>query len=261
MFKSGFKSTRLVKSTAWIAVLIGCAGMAEHTIANQRCNTIKINLDVDANQSFLNKADIEALLTQNGSHPVLGEKLSDLNLELLERRVKKNKLIKECEIFRDFNSGLVIDVTQEVPIARYIPSNEAGINNSREGFYINEEGNYFPLSKRYAERTLLVSGDYFIANAHSSILKTKDGEKILSFIHHLNSDPFWQAQITQVNVNKAGIIELLTSLGNQRIEFGTAEHIESRLKKLQLFYQGVLTADWNKYSKISVRYKDQIVCE
>lgn len=259
MFKLGSKSIRVIKSITWIAILIGCASMAEHTISNQRCNQIKINIDKEPTKSFLNKADIESLLTQNGSSPILGEKLADLNLELLERRIKKNKLVKECEIYRDFNSGLVVDVTQEVAIARYIPSKQSGINNSREGFYINKDGNYFPLSKRYAERTLLISGDYFTGN--SSILKTKDGEKILSFIRHINSDPFWKAQITQVSVNKAGIIELLTSLGNQRIEFGTAEHIDSRLKKLQLFYQEVLTSDWNKYSKISVRYKDQIVCE
>ncbi len=259
MFKLNAQSTRLVKSAAWIAVLIGCAGMAEHSINSQRCNHLKINIDLETGISFLNKADIEALLTQNGSDPVLGDKLTDLNLDLLERRIKANKLIKNCEIYRDFNSGLVIDVTQETPIARWIQDGEGYTGNSREGFYINEKGEYFPLSRRYSARTLLVSGDFFKAN--SSLFKTKEGEKVLSFIRHINSDPFWKAQITQVNVSKPGNIELLTALGNQRIEFGTADNIKSRLNKLQLFYKEVLSSDWNKYSKISVRYKDQIVCE
>jgi cell division protein FtsQ len=260
MFKLNAKSTRIVKSAAWIAVLIGCAGMAEHTINTQRCNNLQINIDLETGLSFLNKADIEALLTHNGSDPVLGDKLADINLEMLERRIKANKLVKNCEIYRDFNAGLVVDVTQETPIARWIQTGGTDQTaNSREGFYISEKGEYFPLSRRYAARTLLVSGDFFKAN--SSLLKTKHGEKVFSFLHFINSDPFWKAQITQVNVSNSGNIELLTALGNQRIEFGTADNIKSRLNKLQLFYKEVLVSDWNKYSKISVRYKDQIVCE
>jgi cell division protein FtsQ len=33
------------------------------------------------------------------------------------------------------------------------------------------------------------------------------------------------------------------------------------LSKLRLFYDKVLSKDWSRYSRISVKFKDQIVCE
>jgi cell division protein FtsQ len=53
----------------------------------------------------------------------------------------------------------------------------------------------------------------------------------------------------------------MTVLGDQRIEFGTAENYEAKFNKLKMFYNKVLSQDWSRYKKISIKYQDQIVCE
>ena len=80
-------------------------------------------------------------------------------------------------------------------------------------------------------------------------------------IRFLNEDPFWKAQVAELDADKYGAIHLLTIMGDQRIEFGTAEGFESKFNKLRLFYERVLSKDWSRYSKISIKFQDQIVCE
>lgn len=83
----------------------------------------------------------------------------------------------------------------------------------------------------------------------------------MELLRFLNTDPFWKAQVTQLNVDKDGEIDLMTLLGDQRVELGTAENFESKFKKLRIFYDKVLSKDWSRYKRISVKFQDQIVCE
>jgi cell division protein FtsQ len=80
-------------------------------------------------------------------------------------------------------------------------------------------------------------------------------------ISYLNENPFWRAQIIQMQVSKAGDVELFTALGDQRIEFGKSDNFDVKLSKLRVFYKKVMASDWSRYSKVSVKFQDQIVCE
>ena len=83
----------------------------------------------------------------------------------------------------------------------------------------------------------------------------------MELLHFLNTDPFWKAQIAQLHADRYGEISLLTVLGDQRIEFGLAEDYQAKFKKLRIFYEKVLSQDWGRYKKISIKFQDQIVCE
>lgn len=83
----------------------------------------------------------------------------------------------------------------------------------------------------------------------------------MELLRFLNADPFWKAQIAQLNADKDGEIFFTTVLGNQRIEFGTAEDYQLKFNKLKIFYENVLSKDWSRYQRISIKFQDQIVCE
>jgi len=232
--------------------------MAESRLGNQRCNNIIISIDGDSGMHFLDKTDIQMLLTENGGDPLLGNKLRDVHLSDLENRVRKNKLIKKCQVFRDLKGNVVVEVEQEKPLARWINTSANGEWRNTSGYYINEDGVFFPLSESYSARALLVSGPYFI---NSKQLQSKKGAPLMDLIRFLNTNEFWKAQIAEMYVDKDGEIQLTTVLGNQRIELGMAEDFESKFSKLRIFYDKVLSKDWSRYSKISVKFQDQIVCE
>ena len=232
--------------------------MAENHLVNQRCKNLIISIEADSGARFLNQTDIQLLLTENGGDPLMGSRLDEVQLHDLENRVNKNKLIKKCQVFRDLKGNIVVEVEQEKPFARWINSSKNGEWRNSDGYYISEEGVFFPLSDSYSARTLLVSGSFF---SKAKNLKTKNGEEIMKLMRFLNTDPFWKAQIISLDADNDGEVHVRTVLGDQTVELGTADDYEAKLVKLKLFYSKVLMKDWSRYSKISVKFQDQIVCE
>lgn len=227
-------------------------------MGNQRCKNLVVTIEADSGARFLNETDIQMLLTENGSDPLMGSRLDEVRLNDLENRVKRNKLIKKCQVFRDLKGNIVVDVEQEKPLARWINSSQNGEWRNADGYYISDEGVFFPLSESYSARALLVSGAFF---SKAKNLKTKNGEAIMELMRFLNTDPFWKAQIAGLDADKDGEVHVKTVLGDQLVELGTADGYEGKLRKLRLFYDKVLSQDWGRYSRISVKFQDQIVCE
>jgi cell division protein FtsQ len=242
----------------WVMVFLLGVGMAESRVSTQQCDNLLVNVDHDSGVRFINQSDVENLLTVNGREPLHGSKQKNIQLAALEKRIRTNKLIKNCQVYHDLAGNLVVDIEQEKPVARWINSAQNGAWHKATGFYINDQGDYIPLSDRYSARVLMVAGSFFQNHPN---LRSEQGKSVLSMIKYIQEDPFWRAQVIQMNVSKTGEIDLLTALGDQRIEFGKAENIEVKLTKLRIFYQKVMTSDWSRYARISLKYHDQIVCE
>lgn len=251
-------SWQFLKQTLWFILPVTAIGMTESHLNNQRCKNLNISIESDSGAQFLSQLDVRMLLTENGSDLIMGSRLDDVNLTDLENRVKKNKLIKKCQVFRDLKGNLNVEVIEEKPLARWIDQSRQGEWINTEGKYINNDGGFFPLSDSYSARTLLVSGEFF---KNENNLKTEKGELVMNLIRFLNTDPFWKAQISELDVDKDSEVSMRTVVGNQTIEMGTAETYEAKFNKLRLFYDRVLKMNWSKYSKISVKFQDQIVCE
>jgi cell division protein FtsQ len=251
-------SQRWLSKILWLLVFLFGVGMAESRVSTQQCDNLLVNVDYDSGVRFINQSDVENLLTVNGRDPLHGSKQKNIQLDVLEKRVRANKLVRDCQIYHDLAGNLVVDIEQEQPVARWINSAQNGGWHKASGFYINGEGDFIPLSDRYSARVLMVAGSFFKNRPN---LRSAQDAPVLNMIKHVQQDPFWQAQVVQMDVSKEGEIHLLTALGNQRIEFGKAENIEAKLTKLRIFYQKVMTSDWSRYSRISLKYHDQIVCE
>ena len=96
--------------------------------------------------------------------------------------------------------------------------------------------------------------------------------KLINFVKLTGSSTFWDAQIVQINVDGQGVtgglsywkepqVELVPRVGRHVIIFGTLDDAQSKLDKLMLFYEKVLSYEgWDAYSVINLRYKGQIVC-
>ncbi len=251
-------SRKWIKTALWGLLLLLSVGMAERKLYNQRFDNLVVKLEGDKDKHFLNASEIEKLATDNGIDPVKGSRLASVDLKLMERRVLENKLVSECSAYSDLNGNVVIRVWQHQPLVRWIPVSEAEEWRRSSGFYINTRGGFMPLSASYTARTVLVSGSFF---TQRKSLNDEQGEAVLALLKFIEKDDFWRAQVIEVRVSRDGEVILFTTLGDQQIEFGPAEGIESKLNKLRVFYQKVLREDWNRYTKVSIKYKNQVVCE
>jgi cell division protein FtsQ len=103
----------------------------------------------------------------------------------------------------------------------------------------------------------------FAVSDSNQVLKAK--LKNLYDIHLLaeiiNSDSTLKALIEQVYVTGSGKIQLVTKAGSHVVYMGDTTDAAEKLENLKHFYKyGLVKTGWNKYKKVNLEYKNQIVC-
>jgi cell division protein FtsQ len=84
----------------------------------------------------------------------------------------------------------------------------------------------------------------------------------MELLKFIESSTFWKAQIAQLHIDASGNIKMYQQVGKQVIDFGKPEMIESKFRKIEIFYEEIMpTKGWNTYNRVSVKFKNQIVCE
>ena len=240
--------------TIIMMVLVVFIGFVEKKHAEKRLANIQVKVNAIADVYFVDEKEI--LVKLKTEFPLLntGISMTELNFNKIERKVENHPFVKNSEVFADLKGNVWIEIDQYKPMARIVrPMSADG--------YISSEGIILPTSPRYTTRVLTLEGAYAERLLDEEDLTVKHSD-ILNLIRFIEKDKFWKAQITGLEINKKGDIKLFQQVGKQVIEFGDAQDIEEKFKKIMLFYDEILPAKgWNTYSRVSVKYKDQIICE
>ncbi|MBC7891234.1 MAG: hypothetical protein H7Y12_03395 [Sphingobacteriaceae bacterium] len=254
---STFKWKKAVGVTLAVLGSLALLATIERQRSIRRCQRIVVRIDDgQPTQRLITADDVRRLVTSSEAGPVLKQRLDRLDLKALEARVRSNGLVKECQIAADLSGTLTVRVWQHQPIARLIE--RRGLGNEADG-YLNAAGEVLPLSEHYAARVLLVSGPYFDRLPN---LTAPRHRALVELLKYIATDAFWNAQIAQVMVERDGDVSLLPQVGNHLIGFGAATEPEAKFRKLKIFYKQIIPSKgWNAYSRVSVRFRNQLVCE
>ncbi|MBW3545254.1 MAG: cell division protein FtsQ/DivIB [Bacteroidetes bacterium] len=249
---------KVMEVLPWVTyiLLIG-ACLIWISIRNQErtINKIVINIDNQINNYFLDDSDVVRLLSDGGDEKILGASVENLSLKILENRLKNHKFVSNTEVSTDFQGNLFVSITQSKPIARIL-------RQDGPGAYVSKEGQVLPLSEKYTARVVLLSGEYTRKLWLDNLAETPYGQQLLALLQIIDQDPFWRAQIAEVNIDQKGDIRLYPQVTRQVIEFGKAENLEEKFEKLMIFYSRILPAKgWNTYQRVNLKYSKQIVCE
>ena len=206
--------------------------------------------DISSQNSFLNSEEIFDL-----TNDIINDS-SIIDLNYLEEKIKSNKFIKDIEIYNNLNNVVNININQFKPYARLI-------NNIGDDYYIDKNGEIFPVSNKYSERVLLIFfKNYKNIDKEKNINFFQNGNEIFKLINYINRNDFYKKQISQINVLKDGEIIMIPQITKQKIYFGNTDNMEIKFKKLELFYKNILpTKGWNYYESVNLKFKNQIVCK
>ena len=84
----------------------------------------------------------------------------------------------------------------------------------------------------------------------------------MNLINAIRNNEFWMAQIAQLDIDSKSRITMFPQVGDEKIEFGKPDDLETKFKKLMIFYKEILPrTGWNKYSRVNLEYEGQIVTE
>ena len=208
-----------------------------------------IIFDISSENRFLNSEEIFDL-----TNDIINDS-SIIDLNFLEEKIKSNKFIKDIEIYNNLNNVVNININQFKPYARLI-------NNIGDDYYIDKNGEIFPVSNKYSERVLLIFfKNYKNIDKEKNINFFQNGNEIFKLINYINRNDFYKKQISQINVLKDGEIIMIPQITKQKIYFGNTDNMEIKFKKLELFYKNILpTKGWNYYESVNLKFKNQIVC-
>ena len=207
------------------------------------CPGMELVINDSIDYGFISKREILRLLNNKKLSPI-GKKINEINVRELEEELKKHPLIGNTECYRTPGNRIGIEITQRVPILRVMAANG-------EQYYIDDKAHTMPVPNS-AANVAIVTGHVDKAFA------TKE---LYEFGMFLQKNPLWKAQIQQINVTTAKELELVPQVGDHIIFLGKPNHYENKFERLKTFYKkGLNEIGWNKYSRISLEFDNQIIC-
>jgi cell division protein FtsQ len=248
-----------------LAYLIVVSGFMSEKQSGQLVNSIDISI-LDADRSyFIDENDVREML-YNSRIPLLGEKSTMVRLKPIEDKLHQQQIIRTAEAYITERGVLHVDIQQREPFVRIF-------NRKGQSYYLDRDGNIIPVSGSFSPFVLVVNGyihEPFRLNQtknlwdfdHDSLSpRQRCIYDIFRLASYIEQDEFWKAQIQQVYVNPSGEFELIPRVGSHVIEFGNADDTEEKFYKLRLLYlQGFNQLGWNQYSRINLKYNNQVVC-
>jgi cell division protein FtsQ len=253
--KGKWKIRKEIKIGVALAVLFFFVAFTERKLGSQQVNDLIIKVENTADNHFVDEQDILRLI-QLDRENLKGADLKRLNLKEMENKIKSNRFIRDADLYSDIKGNLIVRARLRRPVARIIRSDGPDA-------YIGEDGTIMPVSGKFTARVVLISGNDLHNLLEKENIKNDDeGTRLMELLNGITSDDFWKAQIAQINMSSMGKIIMLPQVGGQIIEFGRAEGVEEKLRKLKIFYKEILPQmGWNRYKRVNVEYDGQLIAE
>lgn len=186
---------------------------------------------------FIDEKDVREIVKK--SNPT--KRIGDISIPDLEKKLNALPAVDSANVYLNLNGKLNLDIKQRVPIFR--------LNYKDKDFYVDEKGVEFPISKNYSHPSMLVSGN----------VKKSEYTKLAELVKKIDADDFSKKYFIGIS-KENGSYNLLTTDGNYKVEIGDLDNIEFKVKGFKAFVEKFLVyQNPAKYSKVSVRYDNQIV--
>ena len=226
----------------FLLVLVGFLFSFSHRKnAEKKVRDILVEFDAGENL-FMNYEMVNKLLIQKGK-TVKNERLSALDLHLLESKVLSHPMVENAAIFLTVDGLLKSKVKQREPIARVI--------SKTNNYYIDKQAKKMPLSLNHSARVVLVSGN----------IMDEDNAQIYQLVKKIVSNDFLKKQIIGIRKMTNNEFVLKARVGDQKIELGKIENLNKKFMNLESFLKKAsIDKTLEDYSHINLKYDNQVVC-
>lgn len=252
---------RVIWGCCWLlaaAALVTLFVAAVNVRSLQRCQGSDIRIEgASNNNGFIDADDVMKMLDPDFRTNLKSRSIRSFDLQRIETELEKQVWVKNAELYFDNNRILRVRITEREPVARIFSSGGGS-------FYIDSAGTRLPLSPKRSVKLPVFTGfpDYG-GNKGTPTWKAADRQlvnQIRDISMFLLENPFWMAQIAQVDITHARSFEMVPVVGNHVIEFGGGAHYAEKFHRLMIFYKQVLSkAGMDKYERIKLQFDKQVI--
>ena len=233
---------------------------------------IVIDIKNNRNISFIKTDEVLAKLTKFNFKK--GETLiKKIPLNEIEDFVSKNPYIRNVEAFCDSRGVLNLDVTQFIPVMRFIDAKGESYfidaqfrvvkhRNSINVFLpmVTQEIDFIPFSELNGKIVVPLEK----RNKRERIIYERL-YKLKFFSDYILDNKNIECLISQININKSCEIEIIPRLGDHIVCFCDVDKLEECDKyfdKLLKFYNSQSNKGvWMQYNTVNLKFEGQVVCK
>ncbi|MGI6218397.1 MAG: cell division protein FtsQ/DivIB [Bacteroidaceae bacterium] len=209
-----------------------------------RCQAVEINFGEETPLRSLNRDEVLQLLRHHGLDPT-GQRLCDIDVQLIENTLRRHPLLKSCECYQNASGKVIIDLQQRVPILHVL-------NNRGEDFYIDNEGKSFNAPANETLRLPVVTG---------AVARSEADSLLRGVALYFRDKGAWADSIAQVEVLPDGAFELALAGEDFIIYLGKTQEVSRKMENFAKFYNRALRQiGTDKYSRIDLEFNNQIIC-
>jgi cell division protein FtsQ len=242
----------MVFVAVWLCIGGGMVTLLLAAIGNRNkgvCSNYVISMDAAA--VFMQKADVEKLLSGLTGGRITNREVADFNLYELEQQLEENSWISDAELWFDNKDVLHVRVAEKKPVARIFTTDGTS-------YYIDRASRKIPLSANNSAKVPVFTG--YPANKEGSKKDSLLLARVTETATLIYDNPFWMAQVAQIDITDNGSMEMIPLVGTHTVRLGNDGDIAQKFHRLFLFYKQVLSKKgFGSYQVIDVQYKGQVV--
>jgi len=244
-----------IRIGAGLVILLLLIAFSERQQSEAVCKNVLVELVNVNDNHFLDEKDISRQVDAIGKS-LKGASMERINLKGIEKALMFDRHIQDAELYTDLKGNLIVRVELRSMMARIV-------QDDAPDAYIAEDGAIMDTSEKFSSRVMIVSGRYVKKLLQSgNLTRTPEGKTLLEMIEFINEDPFWRAQVAQLDMNSQGEITIYPQVTGQVVEFGKAEDFERKFLKLMVFYKEILPQKgWTKYERVNLTYDGQVIAQ
>lgn len=225
-------------------VLVFTAFKKADSVEQQICQGVRVNILEGITEGFLSDNDVKQLLVAENIDPT-GQDMHAVNTRLIEDKLGAKEFIDNIEAYKSQDNYINIVIQQRFPVMHVMAENG-------KNYYVDESGKILD-NTDYACDLIIATGA--ISKSYARRVLAPIGKLLID-------DVFWYNQVVQINVLPDSTVEMVPRVGDHILYFGRPVNMKRKLDRLRKFYlYGLSQAGWNKYSRISAEFDNQIICK
>ncbi len=235
------KMLNIVTILGFISFLILSGFMIDRN-GNRRLTKIYLKNESKEGNDFINENIVKDIISKKIS--IDSVKMKTLPIDSIEMWLAQDPFVKRVEVYTTVQGELITDITQKTPIVR--------VKNGMDEYYLTEENQRIPLSDVYSVNAMLVIGK----------VDTSDYKPLVDLAKFIHKDKLLKKNITGIQKAAKNSFILKVNQGGFTIDFGKINNFKEKFTKLNLFYNQYLEKmGFNKYKRISLAYKNQVIAQ
>ena len=182
---------------------------------NQVCKGMELVVKDSVDYGFITEAEVTKLLKQKNLYPEK-KRIGTINVRQLEEVLSQHPFISRAECYLTSGGKVGIEIYQRIPLLRVMSSNG-------DNYYIDHSGKIMNATGK----------PIHVAVATGFIDRKFAQQELYELGLYLQRNPFWKAQVEQINVTPKKELEIVPRVGDHILFLGKATDFEEKFSKLQ----------------------------